>query len=63
MMEPLNPQVANTIVNSTIICRAMKVISKINKTTTLIKLILKHRNISDKDLDKERENLEYKVQK
>lgn len=43
-MKPMNPRVANSILSSTIVGRAMKVISKVNKTGTLINLMDKFRN-------------------
>nr|QMP82194.1 RNA-dependent RNA polymerase [Coleopteran rhabdo-related virus OKIAV28] len=43
-MEPLNPRVANSILTSTIVGRAMKIIAKINKTGTIIGLMLRSRD-------------------
>ncbi|AJG39120.1 RNA-dependent RNA polymerase [Sanxia Water Strider Virus 5] len=43
-MRPMNPRVAHSILSSTIVGRAMKVVSKVNKTKTIIGLMLRARD-------------------
>jgi hypothetical protein len=61
-MHPLHPKIASSILESTVVGRAMKVISKINKTNTLIKLMLRHKSNAQKEfLDKFSDPLETEV--
>lgn len=48
-MTPLNPRIANSILSSTIVGRAMKIVSKINKTNVIIRLMAKNYEGSSKE--------------
>lgn len=48
-MEPFNPRIASTIMPSTIVGRANQVVKKINKTGTIISLMLKSKSKAAQD--------------
>lgn len=51
-MTPLNPRIANSILASTIVGRAMKIVSKINKTNVIIRLMAKnYEGSSQRDIE------------
>lgn len=55
-MKPFHPRIAHSILESTIIGRAMKIVSKVNKTGTLINLMLKTKDLQSRNYSEEEFN-------